>query len=385
MPTSWARQWGQAARSTHAGLHPEWACTLPPFRVQAGVLREAKPLDGADPDGEKFEDEVKTMVDFLDVEQATARLEGRLRRTQVTFDRLLGEQCGAVICVKWENHQITGSFKVRGALNAVLSLPEERRKNGVTCSSSGNHGLGVCYASREASIPAVVCVPNYASPKKIAAMRELGAEVRVLDGPYSMAEATAIRLAQETGAAFISPYNDPCVVAGQGTLVREWLDQVPDLNVIVLPVGGAGLSGGVGLALKALCPTSCLYGVSTEGSAFVHAYWHGRSMEALEVVPNLADGITGRVDPASITLPLARRLMDGFVLVNDDEIARAVAYCFDRHNQVVEGAAAVGLAALLAGKLEISGRTAGVLITGGNIAPETHQGILRRGRLSECP
>jgi len=108
-------------------------------------------------------------------------------------------------------------------------------------------------------------------------------------------------------------------------------------------------------------------------------------MERLQIVPNLADGITGRVDPTSITLPLARRLIDGFVLVNDDEIARAVAYCYDRHDQVVEGAAAVGLAALLAGKLGISGRTAGVIITGGNIAPETHQGILQRGRLGKCP
>jgi threonine dehydratase len=330
-----------------------------------------------------YGDELGTMVDFLDVEEAAARLQGKVRRTEVTLDGALGDRCGGVVCVKWENHQITGSFKVRGALNAVISLPEERRRNGVTCSSSGNHGLGVCYAAREATIPAVVCVPDYASPKKIAAMRGLGAEVRVLDGPYSMAEATAIRLAQETGASFISPYNDSCVVAGQGTLVREWLDQVPNLDVIVLPVGGAGLSSGVGLALKALRPTSCLYGVSTEGSPFVHAYFHGHPMEPLEIVPNLADGITGRVDPASITLPLARRLIDGFVLVNDDQIARAVAYCYDRHNQVVEGAAAVGLAALLAGKLEIPGRTAGVLITGGNITPETHQGILRRGRLSE--
>ncbi len=323
------------------------------------------------------------MVDFLDIEQAAARLEGRVRRTDVTPDGALGERCGAVTCIKWENHQITGSFKVRGALNAVMSLPAARRKNGVTCSSSGNHGLGVCYAAREAGIPAVVCVPDYASPKKIDAMRELGAEVRVLDGPYSLAEATAIRLAQETGASFISPYNDPCVVAGQGTLVLEWLNQVPELDMIVLPVGGAGLASGVGLALKALRPGSRLCGVSTEGSAFVHADWHGQPMAALAIVPNLADGITGRIDPASITLTLARRVIDDFALVNDDEIARAVAYCYDRHNQVVEGAAAAGLAALLAGKLDISGHTAGVLITGGNIAAEAHQGILRRGSLSE--
>jgi threonine dehydratase len=181
------------------------------------------------------------MVDFLDVERAAARLAGKVRRTEVTSDEALGKRCGAV-WLKWESHQVTGSFKVRGALNAVLSLPEERRKNGVTCSSSGNHGLGVCYAAGKVGIPVVVCVPDYASHKKIDAMRELGAEVRILDGPYSLAEATAIRLAQERGASFVSPYNDPCVVAGQGTLVLEWLDQIPDLDMIVLPVGGGGLS-----------------------------------------------------------------------------------------------------------------------------------------------
>jgi threonine dehydratase len=325
------------------------------------------------------------MVDYQDVEQAAVRLEGRVRRTEVTFDGELGEQCGAVVCIKWENQQITGSFKARGAQNAVLSLPDERRKNGVTCCSSGNHGVAVCYAAREAAIPAVVCLPNYASPKKVAAIRELGGEVRVLDGPYSMAEATAIRLAQETGASFISPYNNPSVIAGQGTLGREWLAQVPNLDVIVLPVGGAGLASGVGLALKALCPTSRLYGVQSESSPIMDAYWHGRPTEALEIVPNLAEGITGRPDPGSITLPLMRRLVDGFALVSDDEIVRAVAYCYDRHNQVVEGTAAVGLAALLAGKLDITGRTAGVLITGGNITPEAHQDILRRARLTGAP
>ena len=327
------------------------------------------------------------MVDFQDVERAAARLQGRVRRTEVTPDAELGERCGAVVCLKWESHQITGSFKVRGALNAVMSLPEERRKNGVTSSSSGNHGLGVCHAAREAGIPAVVCVPDYASHKKIDAMRDLGAEVRVLDGPYSLAEATAMRLAQERGASFISPYNNPHVVAGQGTLGLEWLEQIPGLDMIVLPVGGAGLSSGVGLALKAQRPgapaerpASRLCGVGTEGSAFVHAYWHGQPIEAVQITANLADGITGRIDPDSITLPLARALIDDFVSVNDDEIARAVAYCYDRHGQVVEGAAAVGLAGLLAGKLEASGRTVGVLITGGNITPETHREILRRGR-----
>lgn len=318
------------------------------------------------------------MVDFSDVQRARERLGGRVKRTEVTPDRKLGEQLGTEVCLKWESHQITGAFKVRGALNTVLSLPEERREAGVMASSSGNHGLGVSYAAKQADIPAIVYVPDYASQKKIAAMRELGAEVRVVDGGYGPAEETAVRLAEERGAVFISPYNHPDVIAGQGTIILEWLEQTLDLDTVLLPVGGGGLGSGIGLALKALRPASHLIGAQTEGSAFLHENWHGRDMETVKILPNLAEGLTGRVDPQSITLPLTRRLFDDFLLVNDDEIAGAVAYCYEEHGEIVEGAAAVGLAALLAGKPENLGRSVGVLITGGNITPDQHRDILDR-------
>jgi threonine dehydratase len=259
-----------------------------------------------------------------------------------------------------------------------MSLPEEQREVGVVASSSGNHGLGVTYAAKQATIPAVVYVPYYASKKKIAVMRELGAEVRVIEGAYSQAEETAIRFAEEKGAVFISPYNHPDVIAGQGTIILEWLEQTLDLDTVLLPVGGGGLGSGIGLALKTLRPTSSLIGVQTEGSAFLYANWHGRDIETVEVLPNLAEGLSGKVDPQSITLSLTRRLFDNFLLVSDDEIARAVAYCYNVHGEVVEGAAAVGLAALLAGKVENLGRSGGVLITGGNITPEEHRNILER-------
>lgn len=318
------------------------------------------------------------MVDFSDVQHAMKRLEGRVNRTEVTPDPKLGEKLGTEVCFKWESHQITGAFKVRGALNTILSLPEERREAGVVASSSGNHGLGVSYAAKQAGIPAIVYLPDYASQKKIAALRELGAEVRVVDGGYGLAEETAIRLAEEKGAVFISPYNHPDVIAGQGTVILEWLEQTLNLDTVMLPVGGGGLSSGIGLALKALRPASHLFGVQTEGSAFLHEYWHGRDMDSVEVRPNLAEGLSGRVDPQSITLPLVRRLFDDFLLVNDDEIARAVAYCYEAYGEIVEGAAAVGLAALLAGKVENLGRSVGVLITGGNIGPDQHRDILDR-------
>jgi threonine dehydratase len=318
------------------------------------------------------------MVEFSDVQSAMKRLDGRVKRTEVTPDHKLSEQLGTEVCLKWESRQITGAFKVRGALNTVMSLPEEQREVGVVASSSGNHGLGVTYAAKQATIPAVVYVPYYASKKKIAVMRELGAEVRVIEGAYSQAEETAIRFAEEKGAVFISPYNHPDVIAGQGTIILEWLEQTLDLDTVLLPVGGGGLGSGIGLALKTLRPTSSLIGVQTEGSAFLYANWHGRDIETVEVLPNLAEGLSGKVDPQSITLSLTRRLFDNFLLVSDDEIARAVAYCYNVHGEVVEGAAAVGLAALLAGKVENLGRSGGVLITGGNITPEEHRNILER-------
>ncbi len=318
------------------------------------------------------------MVDFSDVQSAMERLDGRVKRTEVTPDHKLSEQLGTEVYLKWESRQITGAFKVRGALNTVMSLPEEQREAGVVASSSGNHGLGVTYAAKLATIPAVVYVPDYASKKKIAVMCELGAEVQVVEGAYSRAEETAIKFAEEMGAVFISPYNHPDVIAGQGTIILEWLEQIPDLDTVLLPVGGGGLGSGIGLALKTLRPTSSLIGVQTEGSAFLYANWHGRDIDTVEVLPNLAEGLSGRVDPQSITLSLTRRLFDNFLLVSDDEIAHAVAYCYNVHGEVVEGAAAVGLAALLAGKVENLGRSCGVLITGGNITPEEHRNILER-------
>ncbi len=324
------------------------------------------------------------MVDFSDVQRAMERLEGRVNRTEVTTDPELSERLGVKVCFKWESHQLTGAFKVRGALNTVLNLPDERREAGVVTSSSGNHGLGVSYAARQAGIPAIVYLPDYAPQKKIAALRELGAEARIVDGGYGLAEETAIRSAEETGAVFISPYNHPDVIAGQGTIVLEWLEQTPDLDTVLVPVGGGGLSSGVGLALKALRPTARLIGVQSEASPFMYEYWHGRDMSAFEVRPNLADGLSGKIDPQSITLPLARRLFDDFILVSDEEIARAVAYCYRKHGEMVEGAAAVGLAALLAGKAENLGRSVGVLITGGNIGPDQHRDVLDRIGESIC-
>ena len=318
------------------------------------------------------------MVEFSDIQLAMELLEGRVKRTEVTPDSKLNQQLGTAVCFKWENHQVTGAFKVRGALNTVLNLPKEQREAGVVTSSSGNHAIGLSYAAKEADIPAHVFLPDYASQKKIAALRELGAAVNVVDGGYALAEEKAKRLAEETGAGFISPYNHPHVIAGQGTIIPEWLEQVPDLDTVLVPVGGGGLSSGIGLALKALRPKSHLIGVQTEGSAFQYENWHGRDMERIEIYPNLAEGITGKIDPRAISVPLIRQLLDDFVLVNDDEIAGAVAYCYREHGEIVEGAASVGLAILLAGKADNLGKSVGILISGGNIGSDQHRDILVR-------
>jgi threonine dehydratase len=318
------------------------------------------------------------MVDFSDIHRAMEQLKGRVNRTDVTTDSKLSQQVGVEVCYKWESHQLTGAFKVRGALNTILNLPKEKREAGVVASSSGNHAIGITYSARQTGIPAFVFVPEYTSQKKITALSELGAKIQIVDGGYSIAEEKAIKHAEEIGAVFISPYNHPDVIAGQGTIGIEWLEQSPNLDTVLIPIAGGGLGSGIGLAMKGIKPTVHLIGISTEGSAFQYENWHGRDMESVEIHPNLADGLTGKIDPHAITVPLICRLFDDFLLVNDKEIASAVAYLFSEQGEIVEGAAAVGLAALLTGKVENLGRSVGVLITSGNIHPDQHRNILDR-------
>lgn len=308
------------------------------------------------------------------IKSAGERLRGRVRRTPVTYD-------DALDCyLKWENQQETGSFKLRGALNNVLTLQPWERELGLVAASAGNHGQGVAVAARLMGVRAVVFVPENAVPAKIAAMRALGADVHLVPGGYEQAEVAGVQYAAQTGMLWISPYNDAQVIAGQASVGLELMDEVPpeELAAVVVPVGGGGLIAGIGLVLDQL-PAGHrprLIGVQSEASAYFRALLKRGTQDGVVESASLADGLAGRVEDGSITIPLVRSLVDDIVLVSEVEIEQAIAAAWQRYGAVIEGSAAVVLAAVLNGK--IAERPSALIMSGGNIQPEIHRHILER-------
>ncbi len=309
--------------------------------------------------------------------QATARIAPHLVRTPLTRDKERD------IFLKWENHQVTGSFKARGALNKVLSLADWERTPGLVAASAGNHGQGVALAGKLTGASVEVFVPRHTGNSKIESMRGMGAIVRTVDGGYADAEHAARTYAQAQGRTFVSPYNDPQVVAGQGTLASECLAQLSKMqssgkrqgiSAWVLPVGGGGLISGCGAVLSGLEPRPKLIGVQAEASAFAHSLFHNQTQDSVEDRPTLAEGLSGAVEADSLTIPMLRRYVDDILLVSEVDIKRAIAFAWRTYGERIEGSAAVGLAAILGNKVQL--RPALVIITGGNIEDELHVNIL---------
>lgn len=302
---------------------------------------------------------------------AQTRISPHIRITPLTHDPQRN------LWLKWENRQITGSFKLRGALNKALLLEDWERQAGLVTASAGNHGQGLAYAAKLSGAPVKVFASEHAVPRKVEAMRALGADVELVPGGYEQAEATAIRYASEHGGTFVSPYNDAGVIAGQGTLALEILAQNPETANMTwyVPVSGGGLLAGVGLALKQANSSARLVGVQAKNSAFMHSLFTRDTQEGVPDLPSLADGLTGPVETGSITVPLVRRLADEIVLVEEDAIARAVAFAWKNYGETLEGSGAVALAAALNGS-----QTPGavVVLSGGNIQPEVHAEILQK-------
>jgi threonine dehydratase len=276
----------------------------------------------------------------------------------------LSSLCGVDVWLKFECFQLTGSFKLRGALNALQQLGEH---NGVVTASAGNHGLGVAAAAKQVGLSATVVVPETASQTKIDALRASGAEL-ILHGPtYDEAEAHGIELARERGLRFISPYNDAAVVAGGGTVALEVFEDLPEVQAVVVPAGGGGLIGGIGVAAHGLNAQVRVYGVQSEASPALHAAMaHGRVV-SVEVRPSLADGLSANIVPDSITFDLLRSHVREVLLVSEAEIADAMQWLLVNERVVVEGSAAVGPAALLSRRLRVEGPLV-VVLTGRNVS-----------------
>lgn len=316
------------------------------------------------------------MIQPSDIIAARQRIAGIIApNTPLEPSRPLGALVGAEAFLKLECAQITGSFKLRGAASALRLLPAGTPA--IAC-SAGNHALGMAHAAAELGADVTMVVPEDASPAKVAALRRYPVRLILHGQGYDAAEAEALRLAQAEGLHFISPYNHPAVIAGQGTLGAEILEQLPDADVLLLGVGGGGLISGVATWAKAVRPGVRVVGVQAASSAAMHASLQaGRLVQAPDL-PTLADGLAGNIEPGSITFPIVQRLVDELLLVSEAQIAAAMRWVLDEHHLVVEGSAAVGVAALLHGMLPgLAGRKVVAVLCGRNVSSAVFNHAIR--------
>ena len=299
------------------------------------------------------------------LQEAQARISGSLHRTPAVSSRALSERVGRPVILKCENLQKTGSFKVRGALNSILELDDVARGRGVVAASAGNHAQAVAWAAARAGVSATVVMPANALPTKVRASEGYGAEV-ILQGTVFEAFDVALEVAQDRGLTFLHPFDDPLIVAGQGTLGLEVLDDVPDAATVVVPVGGGGLISGVALAVANLAPVARVYGVEPHGACAMRKSLEKGEAIRLESIDTVADGL-GAPMAGELTYEVVRRHVEDVVLVNDDEIREAMAFILARTKLLVEPAGAAGVAALLAGRIPLAAGPVVAILSGGNV------------------
>ncbi|MDX1944065.1 MAG: threonine ammonia-lyase [Pirellulaceae bacterium] len=309
------------------------------------------------------------MTTLSDIQQAHIRLAGAIYVSPCPESPALSELTGCRVFCKLDYLQRTGSFKERGARNALLLLDEVRRKQGVIAASAGNHALALACHGRELGIPVTVVMPRFAPLIKVATCRRFGASVVLLGDDFAQAKAQAEVLATQQGLTYIHGFDDPAVIAGQGTIGLELLDQVPKLDAVIVPIGGAGLIAGVSLAIKSLRPEIQVIGVEDEAMPSFTLSLAAGQPTACPVRPTLADGLA-TTRPGNNAFAIARERVDRVVTITEDAICLSILRLIELEKSVVEGAAAAPLAALLSGQLpELKGKTVGLLLCGGNIDP----------------
>ncbi len=316
-----------------------------------------------------------------DIYLARQRVSPFARKTPLVESPFLSRVAGTSVHLKLENLQETGAFKVRGAANKLLSLPVESRAQGVVTVSSGNHGRALAYVARKLGIRAIVCVSSRVPPTKLEAIERLGAELVVSGDSYDEAEAHSRVLQKDLGLTKIYPDDDPFIIAGQGTIGLELLDDLPEIDTVIVPIGGGGLISGIALALKSADPAVRVVGVSmARAPVMIESLRAGRPVE-MEELDTLADGLAGGIGLDNRhTFRMCRRYVDDTALVSEDQIAEAMAFALEEHHIVVEGAGAVGIAALLHRKVQVPGRHVAAVVSGGNVDIPTLLEIYRRQR-----
>ena len=308
----------------------------------------------------------KLAVTAADVKAAKKVLDGKHRRTPVMLSRSLSEMTGKSVWLKFENMQRSGSYKFRGAYVKVASLSEKERRRGVVAASTGNNALAVARAATMQGVRAIVVVPDGMTLPRAEVAGYYGAEVRYAGGSYGEANIEAERLAKEEGMVLIHPYDDPKVIAGQGTIGLELLEEVPDLDTVIVPIGGGALISGIAVALHDADPTIKVIGVQASGAPPAEVRSPDGSTVSIRRITSIADDITIRM-PGRLTMPIIRSHVSKVVTVDEDEVARAVLFLLERHKTVAEGAGAVPTAALLYNKVKDLGDNVVSLVSAGNI------------------
>ncbi len=310
------------------------------------------------------------MLDLADIRDAATRLEGEAHRTPVITSRTLDQLVGGPVKLKAECLQRTGSFKFRGAFNKISSLPADGSRPGVLAVSSGNHAQAVALAARLVGLEATIVMPADAPGVKLAATRGYGAEIVTYDRYTEDREALASRIASDRGLTFVHPFDDPLVIAGQGTAALELVQDAGELDVLIAPVGGGGLIAGCATAVKKLCPEARVIGVEPETADDYRRSLEADGRVAIDVPSTIADALQVTM-PGELTFSLNRLLLDSIVTVGDDDLVAAMRFAFERLKLVLEPGGAAGLAALLAGKVPLTpGLRVGVVLSGGNVDPE---------------
>ncbi len=285
---------------------------------------------------------------------------------------------GTPIFLKPENLQLTGSFKVRGAYYKISQLSDEEKAKGVIACSAGNHAQGVALGATKNGIKSLICLPSGAPISKVEATKKYGAEVCLVDGVYDDAYQKALQLKEEKGYTFVHPFDDENVIAGQGTIGIELLDQLSDVEAVIVPVGGGGLISGVAFAIKSLNPNIKVYGVQASGAASMVESLNHKKIERLDSVRTIADGIAVK-EPGTHTFDICSHYVDDIVTVSDDEISTAILSLIEQQKLVSEGAGAVSVAAAMFGKLPIAGKKTICLVSGGNIDVTILSRVINRG------
>lgn len=317
------------------------------------------------------------------IQDAQAALRGVARVTPLNPAKKLGKN----VYIKSENLQLTGAFKLRGAYNKIRSLSPEEAKRGVIACSAGNHAQGIALSATKLGIRSIICMPAGAPISKVEATRNYGAEVVLVPGVYDDAAVEAARLTREQGYTFAHPFNDELVMAGQGTIGLEILEQLPEAEQVVVPIGGGGLISGVARAVKSLKPSCRVVGVQAAGAAGMYVSQRAGRPLKLPAVSTIADGIAVK-EPGDLTFALCAKYVDEIVTVKDDEIATAILALMEDQKTVAEGAGAVAVAAVMFGKVDVTDRKTVCLVSGGNVDVTTlsriiTKGLSKSGRLAE--